>query len=48
MHCRCLHHLDTKIAFIQQDDKDAKWSSEDQKHSCHSHQNQMYRFECLY
>jgi len=28
MHCRCSHHLDTKIAFVQQDDKDAKEFSE--------------------
>ncbi len=47
MHCRCSHYFNTKIASVQQDDKDAKWSSESWKHSHHLHQNQIHRFECL-
>ncbi len=47
MHCKCQCHFSIKIAFIQQDDEDAWWSSESKKHSCNLHQNWMYRSEHL-
>ncbi len=42
-HCRHQCNLSTKISFIQQDDKDAWWFSEDWKNSCNLHQNWTHR-----